>query len=361
MGSEVTVALNPGSGGAAVAAYSDASSRVHQEVVVQTQNGTSDPVSVSAANPLPVVQTGPLLAGSAAIGTVALNAALPAGANNIGSVNQGTPPWQMGGDVANATADSGNPVKVGGIYNTTPPVYTNAQRANLQTDVNGNLKVNIAAGQNAGGTSSNFSSAFPAAGTAVGASDGTNMKPFLVDGSGNLKVNIAAGGVAASTDNSAFSAGAGLGLPMMGVFNDSIANASSGDVAVPRITATRQLYVVPQANVIGGWSPGHLVSAASTNATSVKASAGSLGSIYASNSGAGFAYVKFYNKASAPTVGTDTPVYVLGLPAGGGGSHEIPAGLAFSTGIAFAITGGAADSDATATAASQVVLSYSFA
>lgn len=360
MGTEVTVALNPGSGGAAVAAYSDASSRVHQEVVVQTQNGASDPVSVSAANPLPVVQSGPLLAGSAAIGTVAINSALPTGANVIGAVTQ-SGAWAVTGNVPAAGADSGNGVKISGVYNATQPTYATGNRADLQADINGNLCVNIKAGQNAGGTSSNFSSAYPAAGTAVGASDGTNMKALLVDGSGNLKVNIAAGGVAASTDNSSFTAGASLGLSMMGVFNDAIANAVSGDVAVPRITATRQLYVAPQANVIGGWSPAHLVSAATTNATSVKASAGSLGSIYASNSGAGFAYVKFFNKASAPTVGTDVPVFVLGLPPGGGGSHEIPAGLSFSTGIAFAITGGAADADATAVAASQVVLSYSFA
>jgi hypothetical protein len=44
------------------------------------------------------------------------------------------------------------------------------------------------AGSAAGGTSSNFGVAFPASGTAAGASDGTNMQPLLVDGSGNLKV-----------------------------------------------------------------------------------------------------------------------------------------------------------------------------
>lgn len=39
-----------------------------------------------------------------------------------------------------------------------------------------------------GGTSSNFGSMFPTAGTAAGASDGTNMQPLLVDGSGFLKI-----------------------------------------------------------------------------------------------------------------------------------------------------------------------------
>lgn len=40
-----------------------------------------------------------------------------------------------------------------------------------------------------GGTASGFGSAFPASGTAAGASDGVNMQPLLVDGSGNLKVS----------------------------------------------------------------------------------------------------------------------------------------------------------------------------
>lgn len=43
------------------------------------------------------------------------------------------------GAVANNAADAGNPVKVGGVYNTTPPTLDNADRGDLQVDVNGNL------------------------------------------------------------------------------------------------------------------------------------------------------------------------------------------------------------------------------
>ncbi len=49
------------------------------------------------------------------------------------------------------------------------------------------------------------------------------------------------------------------------------------------------------------------LSAASTNATSLKASAGTLFALYAVNLNAAMRYVKFYDKASAPTVGTDVP------------------------------------------------------
>lgn len=105
----------------------------------------------------------------------------------------------------------------------------------------------------------------------------------------------------------------------------------------------------------------HTVSAATTNATSVKATGGSLNDMTISNNGANPAYVKLYNKASAPTVGTDTPVRVVMCPAGqtvqlGFGTY----GLRFATGIAFAITGGAANNDTTAVAAAQVIVGMSY-
>lgn len=89
-------------------------------------------------------------------------------------------------------------------------------------------------------------------------------------------------------------------------------------------------------------------SAASTNATVTKGSAGTVWSIVASNINAAVRYLKVYNKATAPTVGTDTPVLVIPIPAGScvqfdGGSN----GIRFATGISWALTTGAADSDST--------------
>ena len=57
---------------------------------------------------------------------------------------------------------------------------------------NGQLQTNSAGG-GGGGTSSSFGAAFPATGTAVGATDGTNMQALKVDGSNNLltKINVA--------------------------------------------------------------------------------------------------------------------------------------------------------------------------
>lgn len=96
-------------------------------------------------------------------------------------------------------------------------------------------------------------------------------------------------------------------------------------------------------------------SAATTNATSVKSSAGTAYSVTASNTGAAAAFVKLYNKASAPTVGTDVPVLTIPVPAGGVVNINLGSmGHRFTTGIALAITNLAADSDTTAVAASQV-------
>jgi len=106
-----------------------------------------------------------------------------------------------------------------------------------------------------------------------------------------------------------------------------------------------------------GCTSNQLISGASTNATSVKASAGIVYAIYATNSNAAFRYLKLYNKASAPTVGTDTPQNVFGLPATGGGTIGIPqTGINFATGVALATTTGAANSDTGAVAANEILV-----
>jgi len=88
--------------------------------------------------------------------------------------------------------------------------------------------------------------------------------------------------------------------------------------------------------------------AASTNATSTKASAGTVHQITVSNTAAATNYVKFYNKASAPTVGTDVPVLTIAVATGATVSVQGgPVGIRFATGIAWAATINAVDSDTT--------------
>lgn len=51
---------------------------------------------------------------------------------------------KVSGDKANFETDGGNPVKVAGVYNSSAPTYGDGDRANLQQDVNGNLKSTLA-------------------------------------------------------------------------------------------------------------------------------------------------------------------------------------------------------------------------
>lgn len=60
------------------------------------------------------------------------------------------------GDVASGATDSGNPVKVGGIYESTATTYTNNQRGNLHIDTKGNLKSTLYV-NDAGQTPINYS------------------------------------------------------------------------------------------------------------------------------------------------------------------------------------------------------------
>jgi hypothetical protein len=103
-----------------------------------------------------------------------------------------------------------------------------------------------------------------------------------------------------------------------------------------------------------GATPSRINAAASTNATSLKASAGQIYSIDVYNPAAYTVFLKLYNKASAPTVGTDTPVMTIPVAAGGGYSKTWPMGFPFSTGIAYAITKLQADSDTTVVVAGDL-------
>lgn len=113
------------------------------------------------------------------------------------------------------------------------------------------------------------------------------------------------------------------------------------------VTANQGTMVTPTASNIN--------SAASTNLTAVKTSAGTVYSLVARNTGAGAAFIKLYNKASAPVVASDVPVIVFEVAAAGLLQVNFGAiGHRFGTGIAMAITGALADTDATAVAAGQV-------
>jgi hypothetical protein len=100
----------------------------------------------------------------------------------------------------------------------------------------------------------------------------------------------------------------------------------------------------------------NLTTAATTNAAVVKSTAGNLYEVSISNATATAAFVKFYNKATAPTVGTDIPVITLPIAAAGAGTGFVSVpfgtlGKRFGSGIGIAVTANAAATDTTATVA----------
>lgn len=103
-----------------------------------------------------------------------------------------------------------------------------------------------------------------------------------------------------------------------------------------------------------------VVTAASTNAAAIKASAGNLFELTVSNVTATAAYVKLFNKASAPTVGTDVPLFTVPVPANSTVSAEYGAlGKRFAAGIAISVTGAIAATDTTnAVAGVQISATY---
>lgn len=96
-------------------------------------------------------------------------------------------------------------------------------------------------------------------------------------------------------------------------------------------------------------------STATTNATSVKSSAARLVGMSLQNTSAAVKYLKFFNKASAPTLGTDTPVWTVAVPANGSREITMPVGIGFTVGLAYAITNLAGDTDNTDVSAGDVI------
>ncbi len=156
-----------------------------------------------------------------------------------------------------------------------------------------------------------------------------------------------------------------VNTPLIGVDGATIASDSNPVPSQQAALAAGTDQVSIGARGSGGWTGGHVKSAANTTGINIKASAGTLSYLNLTNHNASARFVKLYNKASAPTVGTDTPIHCFEVPGGttGAGSNlTLPAGgIAFSLGIGIGITTGEADNDTGAPAALEVIANYAYA
>lgn len=93
---------------------------------------------------------------------------------------------------------------------------------------------------------------------------------------------------------------------------------------------------------------------------SLKATAGNVYAVTASNVTASAIYLKLYNKASAPTLASDVPLITIPVPANSCVPIEFGRlGLRFATGIAYVVTGGIGATDtASVLAGSQITIQY---
>ena len=365
----VILAVRNDAGGSLVSANNDLSSmqvdangalRVLPATHAVTQSGTWNVGSVTTLPALPT--------GTNAIGSVGVTSlpALPTGTNAIGSVGvTGTVTVSLGAalptgsNVIGAVTQSGT-WNVGSIT-TLPalPTGTNAIGAVTQS---GTWNVGsittlpaLPTGTNAIGSVGVTSlPALPTGSNAIG-SVGVTSLPSLPTGS-NAIGSVGVTGTVTATIGTALPTGTNVigGVTQSGTWNvGSITTLPALAAGTADIGAVKQTHKP---------TPYKLISAATTNATSVSATANTLlYGYYISNTNAAVRYVKFYNKASAPTVGTDVPVLTLAIPASGAANVSFPAGVNFTTGLAFATTTGAADTDTAAVAATEVIVNLAYA
>ena len=129
----------------------------------------------------------------------------------------------------------------------------------------------------------------------------------------------------------------------------------------PSIKAASVAPLATDPALVVGLSPNMVVttstvnSLATTNALLVKATGATVFSITASNIGATTRYLKIYNKATAPVVGTDIPILTIPVLAGNIQNINLGIfGLRTLTGLGIGITAGALDTDVAVIGAGEV-------
>src|SRR5271157_926018 len=100
----------------AAAAVPGVNASIYAGVTGITATGSS--LNVNVTNTVPVTLTSTTITGTVA-------------------VTQSTSPWTVQGDSASGAANAGNPVKIGGVFNTTQPTVTNGQTVDAQFTARG--------------------------------------------------------------------------------------------------------------------------------------------------------------------------------------------------------------------------------
>lgn len=130
--------------------------------------------------------------------------------------------------------------------------------------------------------------------------------------------------------------------------------AISGTVTAAAGTALIGDTATQYRSTASGASATHVVAAATTNPTIIKASAGKVLGWYFANTTAAWVYVKLHNQATAPTAGAGV-VRTIAVPPNAVSQFFSEGGVTFTAGIGMTVVDGAADADNTAVTAAAVV------
>ncbi len=189
---------------------------------------------LSTTNPPPIATTGAPVptGGTLSMGSDGTNAQ-PLATNSSGQLiittGSGATSAQIQGNVASGATDVGNPVKIGGVFNTTLPTLTNGQRGDAQMDNRGAIYTTIRA----------VSSTTPSSDAIASSSNSLFTVNFNTVYNGTTWDRIRSTTAAVATT--------GLGIPaagIMGRFNTTLPTYTDGQYGVAQINSNGLLQVV---------------------------------------------------------------------------------------------------------------------
>lgn len=187
------------------------------------------------------------------------------------------------------------------------------------------------------------------------ANTGANGTPVTVAGAVTNAGTFAVQDSQKIADDAAFTV-ATTPVQPVGYLADSTSTDSvnEGDLGAARMTLDRVAYAgaAAVADISQATASCYITSAASTNSTNCKASAGNIYAIHVTNTTTTNYFLRLYNASSAPTCSSATgfieTIPALGASANGGiNGRVVPAGEAYDTGIGFCLTGGGSSTDNT--------------
>ena len=335
--------------------------------VVTSADGDYSQVSVDSAGRQKVIVEGSLPAGTNGIGKLTANDGIDIGDVTINNA---------AGAAAVNIQDGGNSITVDGSVSIVTSMVPGTAATNL-----GKAEDAVAANGDTGVAMLGVRNDAAASKTSA---DG-DYSMFATDSAGRIGIADLGGSVSIDDNAGSLTVDAPVGTPVFVRLSDGTAAISTLPVSGPLTDTQLRATAVPVSGTVaatqsgtwtvqpgntanttpwlttntpgtsGGYTISKLISAATTNATSVKASAGQLYGYYIYNDANATRYVKLHNTAGTPTAGTGV-VMVVAIPAGSGANVEFANGIAFSTGIAFTTVTGIADANATAVGASDLAI-----